>query len=139
MMLPRAAGTKRRAPRWARWCVLVGSLLLVAGGGAAVATKVLLRSATGAVAQQDLLGTVRSGAQRKHAQIAGAKNILLVGLDTRPNQDPSKLTRSDSIILFHIPADRSIGYLISLPRDSLVDLPAYDNGKVPFPGGQAKI
>jgi anionic cell wall polymer biosynthesis LytR-Cps2A-Psr (LCP) family protein len=114
-------------------------LLFVAGGGSAVAVRVALATATNSVAQQNLLGTVRSTTERKHAAVTGAKNILLVGLDTRPNQDPSKLTRSDSIIIMHIEADHSTGYLISLPRDSYVDIPAYENGKVPYGGGKNKI
>jgi LCP family protein required for cell wall assembly len=136
--LPKAA-VKRRAPRWARWCVLLGSLLFVAGGGSAVAVRVALTTATHSVASGNLLGQARSTTERKHADVTGAKNILLVGLDTRPNQDPSKLTRSDSIIIMHIEADHTTGYMISLPRDSYVDIPAYQNGKVPYGGGKNKI
>jgi anionic cell wall polymer biosynthesis LytR-Cps2A-Psr (LCP) family protein len=139
--LPRttAARKKRKAPRWAFWCVLLGALLLVAGGGSAAAIKVAATTATHSVARADLLGTVRSGTQRSHAEVKGVKNILFVGLDTRPNQDPSQLTRSDSIMLMHIPADHSTGYLISLPRDSYVHIPPYFNGKSRWNGGDAKI
>ena len=129
----------RKTPRWARWCVLVGSLLLVAGGGSVVVVRVLLTQATDTVSQQNLLGAVRTTTQRQHAKVTGTKNILLVGLDTRPNQDPNQLSRSDSIILMHIPADHSQAYLVSLPRDSYVRIPAYDNGKIPYAGGQNKI
>jgi anionic cell wall polymer biosynthesis LytR-Cps2A-Psr (LCP) family protein len=71
--------------------------------------------------------------------VSGRRTILLVGLDTRPNQDPSRPSRSDSIIIVHIPADHTQGYLISLPRDTYVSIPAYDNGKVPYAGGKNKI
>ena len=137
--MPGTTVNPRRAPRWARWCVLLGSLLLIASGGSVVATRVLLSTATGSITQQNLLGTVRAGTERQHAQITGAKNILLVGLDTRPNQDPNQLSRSDSIIIMHIPADHTRGYLVSLPRDSYVSIPAYNNGKVSYPGGKDKI
>jgi anionic cell wall polymer biosynthesis LytR-Cps2A-Psr (LCP) family protein len=138
--LPKPARPKRRrSPLWARWLVAVGSLLLVASGSSLVGTKVLLSSATKTVAQQDLLGTVRTGDERKHADVKGAKNILLVGLDTRPSWTASQPSRSDSIILLHIPADRSQAYMISLPRDSYVDIPAYNNGKQSYPGGSNKI
>jgi LCP family protein required for cell wall assembly len=129
----------KKTPRWARWCVLVGSLLLVAGGGSVVAVRVLLTRATDTVSQQNLLGAVRTTTERRHAKVTGAKNILLVGLDTRPHQDADQLSRSDSIILMHIPADHSQAYLVSLPRDSYVQIPAYDNGKVPYAGGHNKI
>ena len=137
--MPQVSAAKRRAPRWARWCVLLGSLLLVSGGGSAVAVRVVLTTATRSVTQQNLLGTVRTTTERKHAAVTGAKNILLVGLDTRPNQDPSQLTRSDSIIMLHIPADHTLGYLVSLPRDSYVHIPEYDNGKQRWAGGKSKI
>jgi anionic cell wall polymer biosynthesis LytR-Cps2A-Psr (LCP) family protein len=139
MTLPKAPATRRRSPRWARWCVLFGSLLLLGGGGSVVAVRVALATATKTVTQQNLLGTVRTTTERKHAAVTGAKNILLVGLDTRPNQDPSQLTRSDSIIILHISADHRQGYLVSLPRDSYVPIPAYDNKKVPYNGGKNKI
>jgi polyisoprenyl-teichoic acid--peptidoglycan teichoic acid transferase len=138
--LPKTARPKRRrSPLWARWSIGVGSLLLVVSGGSLAGTKVLLSSATKTVAQQDLLGAVRGSAERKHADVKGAKNILLVGLDTRPSWTNKEPSRSDSIILLHIPADRSQAYMISLPRDSYVQIPAYNNGKQSYPGGPNKI
>ena len=108
---------------------------MIAAGGSVVAARVLLDSAIGAVSQQNLLGALRAGT---HASITGAKNILMVGLDTRAD-NPNMLSRSDSIILLHIPADHREGYMVSLPRDSYVNIPAYNNGKVGYPGGKNKI
>ena len=129
----------RSAPRWAKWFIWVGSLLMLTGGGSVVAVKVAFTSATKTVTRQNLLGAARSAPERRHVSVTGAKNILLVGLDTRKNQSKDALTRSDSIIILHIPAGHDAGYLISLPRDSYVRIPAYDNGKVPFGGTRAKI
>jgi len=129
---------KPRAPVWARWCIVFGSILVIAVGGSVVAARALIDSAAGAVNHKDLLGTLRAGAARTHASIAGAKNILLVGVDTRPD-NPAMVSRSDSIILLHIAADHREGYLVSLPRDSYVTIPAYDNGRVAYPGGKNKI
>jgi LCP family protein required for cell wall assembly len=137
--LPRKNVNRRRAPRWARLCVLIGALLLVGSGGSVVATRALLSSAESNISQQNLLGAVKTGTERKHADVKGAKNILLVGLDTRPSWNASQPSRSDSIIIMHIPADHTEAYLISLPRDSYVDIPAYNNGKVPYAGGHNKI
>jgi LCP family protein required for cell wall assembly len=131
--------TVSRSPLWARWAVGVGLVLLVVSGGALVGARVLVSSATAAVPQAHLIGGVQSTAERKHATIKGAKNILLVGLDTRPSWANKEPSRSDSIILLHIPADRSQAYLISLPRDSYVSIPAYDNGKQRYGGGHNKI
>jgi polyisoprenyl-teichoic acid--peptidoglycan teichoic acid transferase len=137
--VPQNTAGRPRAPRWARWSVVLGSVLLVLAGSAVVASRVVLATATRSISRQNLLGTVKAGAQRQHATISGAKNVLLVGLDTRPNQDPSQPSRSDSIIVLHIPADHTQGYLISLPRDTYVSIPAYDNGIVPYAGGKNKI
>jgi LCP family protein required for cell wall assembly len=137
---PQAARRRRAnrsSPRWARWCVALGATLMTLSGVAIAGSQALLHAATSKVAQQDLLGS--AAGQRQHRAITGAKNILLVGLDTRPGQDPSLSVRSDSIILMHIPADHSQAYLISLPRDTLITIPAYNNGASRYSGGQNKI
>nr|WP_296073757.1 LCP family protein [uncultured Actinoplanes sp.] len=131
--------TRHRSPLWARLSIAVGAVLAIAGGGTAVAGNVLVGQATKAVPKQHLLGSAQDNAQRRHAEIKGAKNILLVGLDTRPSWKNKEPSRSDSIILLHIPADHSQAYLISLPRDSYVSIPAYDNGKIRYGGGKNKI
>lgn len=130
---------RRRFPSWGRWVTGVGVTLFMIAGGALVGANFLLQSATGAVTQQSLIGSAKPPVERKRAEIKGAKNILLVGLDTRPSWKNKEPSRSDSIILLHLPADRSQAYLISLPRDSYVDIPAYDNGKQAYRGGKNKI
>ena len=138
--MPKSTSTKRRSPLWARLTVLFGALLLIAGGGSVVGIKVLADSATKSVDRINLLGTVKGTPERQHADIKGAKNILLVGLDTRPSFTSTDTpTRSDSIIILHIPADRSKAYLISIPRDSYVSIPAYNNGVQSYAGGHNKI
>jgi polyisoprenyl-teichoic acid--peptidoglycan teichoic acid transferase len=138
-LVPKRAGRRgrRRDPLWARLLVVFGAVLMLVSGVAVVGSKALFAAATKDVTQQNLLGSANT--ERKHVSITGAKNILLVGLDTRPKQDPSVLTRSDSIIIMHIPAGHDRGYLVSLPRDSYVRIPAYDNGKISYPGGENKI
>jgi LCP family protein required for cell wall assembly len=128
---------KRRDPFWARLLIVFGALLMVASGTAVVGSKVLFAAATKDVTRQNLIGSANT--ERQHATITGAKTILLVGLDTRPKQDPSTLTRSDSIILMHIPASHDRAYLVSLPRDTYVHIPAYKNGKSSYSGGENKI
>jgi len=113
--------------------------LAVLATGAFIAGRFLLSSATRSVTQQDLLGKAQPVTVREHARVTGAKNILLVGVDARPGQDPNLLVRSDSIMIMHIAADHRTAYLVSLPRDSYVRIPAYDNGKSSYPGGRNKI
>jgi LCP family protein required for cell wall assembly len=131
------AGGRARSPRWALWCVVMGALLVAGSGVAVASTRVLLGTATETVKQQNLLGETRT--ETKRVNVKGAKTILLVGLDTRPHQDASKLTRSDSIILLHVPADHKAAYLVSLPRDTYVRIPAFDNGAQRYAGGRNKI
>jgi LCP family protein required for cell wall assembly len=123
---------------WARWCIALGALLAVAGGGTVVAVQVTLAAATSSVTQQSLIGAAKDSTV-KHATITGAKNILLVGIDARKNAAPGSGTRSDSIILMHIDASHQQAYMISIPRDSYVPIPAYDNGVQKYPGGKNKI
>jgi LCP family protein required for cell wall assembly len=93
-----------------------------------------------ALPDQDLLGSVKGSEQKKHAEVKGAKNILLVSLDTRPSWSKThEPSRSDSIIILHIPADRSTAYMLSIPRDTLIDIPPYDNGVQKYGGGANKI
>lgn len=56
-----------------------------------------------------------SGAQ------SGALNVLLLGVDGFGEQSSYRL--ADSVLLVHVPADRSRPYLISLPRDLEVSIP----------------
>lgn len=134
--MPRRTARRRRSPGWARWTLVLGALLLVGSGGSLIAVKATLAAATGSVAQQELLG---SSATKSHTDIKGAKNILLAGIDQRPNATATDGTRSDSIMIMHISADHQQAYLVSIPRDLLVDIPAYDNGKQSWNGGQQKI
>jgi LCP family protein required for cell wall assembly len=119
--------------------VAFGAVLALLGGGTVVAANVAIGQATKAVPKSNLLGSAQDTDVRKHAEVKGAKNILLVGLDTRPSWTAAEPSRSDSIILMHIPADHSTAFLISFPRDSLVTIPAYNNGAVPYAGGKNKI
>ncbi len=140
--LPHSAARKgkkkrrRKDPLWARLLVIFGAVMMLGSGVTVVGSKALMAAATKDVNQQDLLGS--SNDEVKHASVTGAKNILLVGLDVRPNQNIGG-TRSDSIILLHIPASHDRAYMVSFPRDSYVTIPAYDNGKQSYRGGQDKI
>ncbi|MFF5297339.1 LCP family protein [Paractinoplanes globisporus] len=112
-------------------------MLAIAGGGSAAAIQATVGAATRSVAQQSLIGA--AGDQVRHASVTGAKNVLLVGIDARKDALPTAGTRSDSIILLHIASDHDSGYMISLPRDSYVPIPEYDNGAQRYAGGKNKI
>ncbi|MDG4778457.1 LCP family protein [Micromonospora sp. WMMD961] len=66
--------------------------------------------------------------ERPAAPPAGALNVLLLGVDGFGEEPPYRL--ADSILLVHIPADRSRPYLISLPRDLEVSIPGRGTDKL---------
>jgi LCP family protein required for cell wall assembly len=130
----RRKGRGRRDPLWARLLVIAGALMMIGAGGAFVVKDAVLGYATRSVAQEDLLPQTD-----QHKSISGAKNILLMGIDPRPNQDPNDAIRADSILILHIPASHDMAFLISIPRDTWVSVPRYNNGKRTYGGGQDKI
>ncbi|MET7419972.1 LCP family protein [Dactylosporangium sp. NPDC005555] len=127
-------------PSWARWSIVLGTILAVLPGAVLLAKEALLSYAMRGVVEQNLLGDTGNQAQQPgHASVTGAKNILLIGVDARPGQDPHEPVRSDSIIILHIPATYDAAYMVSIPRDTWVEIPPYDNGARQYPGGDDKV
>ena len=127
--------TGRTAPLWARLCAIVGGVLMVVSGGVLVTSQVLIARYAGAVKTQDLFGDAAVGAPKeKVSDIKGPLNILLAGIDPR---DSKRAPLSDSIIVVHVPATMDQAYVFSVPRDLLVDIPAFD--RTGFKGGRGKI
>ena len=126
---------RRRDPLWARLLVLVGALLMMVSGGAIVGGKILVGAATKNIGTTDLLGD--SGTQNTGNTINGPLNILLVGIDERPEWTATELVRSDSILILHISMMHDQMYLMTLPRDLLVSIPP--NPATKFAGGKEKI
>ncbi|MEI7057932.1 LCP family protein [Nocardioides sp. CCNWLW239] len=70
---------------------------------------------------------------------ADAMNILVLGTDTRsdtpttgaeaPGWKPGQ-ARSDTMLLVHLDGDRRSAAVVSIPRDSWVDIPGHGKGKV---------
>lgn len=137
-VLPQAP-VRRRRRRWARvlsWVAGVTSVL------------VLLATIGGYAAYRHYdsnIARIRNFVLPGHPQPAAsgkAENYLLVGSDTRENLTPAELrsssttydpgSRSDTVILAHVPADGSRVTLVSFPRDSYVKIPQWTDaeGKV---------
>jgi LCP family protein required for cell wall assembly len=135
------AGTgKRRGPLWAKIVIGLGSLVILASVGAGVAVKVALNKVSNSIQTQDLLRyqhpattTGGNGAPAPvipaGTDIKGAINMLLIGLDTRI-MNPAMGSRSDSIIIAHIPPSHDKVFLISIPRDTWVDIPGHGHNKI---------
>ena len=60
------------------------------------------------------------------------KNILLLGSDTRSGSEAALVSgsRADTIMLAHIPADGKGVYLVSIMRDTWVNIPGYGAAKI---------
>jgi LCP family protein required for cell wall assembly len=127
---------KRKTPLWAVFMVVIGALLMLGGGAGVVGSKWLIGSATGAVTQQNLLGdTQKTAAQGGGDNLKGPIDILLMGVDARKRWAVDDL-RSDTLIVLHIPASHDQAYLVSVPRDTEMRVPAFAKSK--YPGGVAK-
>ncbi|WP_327030653.1 LCP family protein [Micromonospora sp. NBC_01740] len=120
----RTAGKPRR--RWRR--IVLVSLLVVAllGVGGVVAGGLYLRSVESDIERVDAFTGVPEES-RPQAVTKGAMNILILGSDTRDPESTSG-SRTDTIILAHLPKDRSSAQLISIPRDTWVPVPRSRDG-----------
>jgi LCP family protein required for cell wall assembly len=129
-------------PRLARVLVIVGVLLALVSGATLIGAKLLVARYAGSVHQERMLGEAAAlppaagdgrGASR---HVPEPLNLLLAGIDER-DYDPSMGARADTIIIAHISPSRDRAYLISIPRDSRVEIPAFR--KTGYPGGTEKI
>jgi LCP family protein required for cell wall assembly len=133
---------QQRRRRIVRTLLVVGIVVVVAGAGTLGAAAFFLYRFTSGVHQTPLLGGAAAtasgapGASPAPASIDGPVNILLLGSDDRAG-DPSNGARSDTILIAHIPATHDHVYLVSIPRDSRVQIPAYL--KTGYRGGTDKI
>lgn len=121
---PQATSRRRRVKK----IILISALVLaLAGGGALVAAGLYLRSVESGVERVDAFNDVPEES-RPQKVVKDAMNILVLGSDSR---DPDNLSgsRSDTIMLAHLPKDRSGAQLVSIPRDTWVHVPATKDGR----------
>ncbi|GAA2684905.1 LCP family protein [Actinoplanes palleronii] len=134
-------GEKRlRAPLWAKLITVFGAVLLLASTGTAVAATYLLGKVTDNLQTTDsVLGSGGGvGAQTGGKLPDGAVNLLMLGLDTRAGWEKSGLgSRSDTIIVLHIPASRDKMQMLSIPRDTYAQIPADE--ELHFGGSSGRI
>ncbi len=68
------------------------------------------------------------------APVAQAQNILLLGSDTRGTTDRDlagiRGERSDTIMVVHVPADRKNLFVMSILRDSWLEIPGHGTAKI---------
>ncbi len=122
---PAPAQRKRRKLRL--FLLITGLVLVVLAGGGALAGVLYVRSVEKSIDKVDAFTEVPAQ-QRPEKVVAEAMNILLLGSDSR-DPDNTEGSRSDTIIVLHLPADRSSAQLISIPRDTWVHVPASKDGR----------
>ncbi|WP_442933889.1 LCP family protein [Micromonospora sp. CPCC 206171] len=109
---------------------------MMTSGVAIVGSKALISQATGNIAQKNLLGGAGKTDAEGGADLDGPIDMLLLGVDARERWAADDV-RADSIIVLHIPASHDQAYLISIPRDTEAQIPAFK--KSGFQGGTDKI
>ncbi|GAA5189360.1 LCP family protein [Rugosimonospora acidiphila] len=81
------------------------------------------------IARTDPFSQITGG--RPPVVAKGAMNILLLGSDSRdPDEKADAGSRTDTIIVMHIQADHKHAYLISIPRDTYVNVPGHGDNKI---------
>ncbi|MFI2709853.1 LCP family protein [Micromonospora sp. NPDC018662] len=121
---------------------LVAALLIA--GGAVVTTRLVghdaptraAAPATSPPGSPTPATTTASPTPPPGADLTGPLNLMLVGVDTRvsiPGWEP----HADAVLVLHVPAGLGRAYLFSLPRDLVVDIPAFPKAR--YPGGKTKL
>lgn len=105
----------------------LGVAVLVAGGGTVVALGLLQRNIDVLDLSREL-GTDRPSAAPVDPDGGRAVTILVMGSDSRAGENDFvggavDAPKSDTTVLVHLSADRTRAVAVSIPRDSLVELP----------------
>ena len=121
-------------PRWYRrhrklliWCSASLVLVMIA---ASAGGYLSLRHFNANLEQDNISGLLGSQPVDSHPQ---AENIMVIGSDSRNGlgkEYGSGLVtdQSDTLMIIHIPADRQWAEVMSVPRDSYVNIPACEMG-----------
>ena len=117
-------GRKKKILAWTAGGVAVVVLLAVGGAYA------VYRHLNGNIHQLDISGELGSQPVDTHPQ---AENIMIIGSDTRNGQGPGfgqnlNTDQSDTLMIMHVAADRKWVNVMSIPRDSWVNIPACKMG-----------
>jgi LCP family protein required for cell wall assembly len=125
---------KLKSPRWLRALLITGATLMVISGGSLALIYGLASRYEQKVDREDILAGVPVAESNEFGT-----NFLVLGSDSRADQDTQSLdetgSRSDTIMIVHVKRDNSGALIVSIPRDSYVDVPAGGDWK----GGKNKI
>src|SRR5215470_16545080 len=118
---------RRRRRKILAWGLASLAALLVA---VLVSGLLLLRHFNANIQQDDIRGLLGAQPVKLHPQ---AQNILVIGSDTRFGQGKGYgqgfvTDQSDTLMIVHIPANRKWAEVMSIPRDSWVNIPPCEMG-----------
>ncbi|WP_241681249.1 LCP family protein [Pseudactinotalea terrae] len=129
---------KRRRSRKSAVALIVGLLVVVIAGGLAIAGLVIQSQIKGEIDYfedpfEEL--TERPNSAEGEEGEADPLNFLVLGSDSRisagdPTQWEFGAQRTDAILLVHLPGDRQSAQVMSIPRDSWVEIPGYGTNKI---------
>ncbi len=123
----------RRHPLLRRVSLVIASVMAVLLVGGAVAGFFIYRHLDSNITPLDVteaLGTERPSKITHSEDPKEPLNILVMGSDTRAGQgvgfgsaENVSGARSDTTLLLHLPASRDSALVVSIPRDTIVDIP----------------
>lgn len=134
--LPASGRPRRRRSGLQRALLITGVVLVTLSGLAAAGGFLLVQRYEGAVSKQDLLAPESRAGGVAPAAVTGPLNFLLIGSDLRVN-NPGAGQRSDTIIIVHLSRQLDRVFLVSIPRDLLVEIPPAP--ALGFGGAKTKI
>ncbi|MEV4416984.1 LCP family protein [Catellatospora sp. NPDC049609] len=132
----KSAGKREKSPLWAKLTLTFGALLMMVAGGAIVGIQSVVGNVEDQVQVVNVLDDGEANSGPKGNDLTGPINMLLLGIDVRATQEKNN-ARADTVILLHIPATHDQAYLMSIPRDTMVDIPR--NTKSKYNGGKDRI
>ncbi|MDP9118008.1 MAG: LCP family protein [Actinomycetota bacterium] len=149
-MIERRPDSVRGRPADVGWRVRVGAR----GLGAAASFLILIGSGVAWASYKNFTNSIPHGSPVP-ALAAGMtdldgpdQNILLIGNDSRAGANAAELralntandggsVNTDTMMVLHVPANGRRATIISLPRDSYVDIPGHGKGKINSAYGDA--
>ncbi len=129
---------RKKSPWYLKALVITGATLMVVSVGTYAAFIGLVNRYEDKVERQDILEGVPMPQVAPGAQNA-PMNFLMLGSDSRDEESTEQAdstgSRSDTIMIVHIDKDRRGAFIVSIPRDSSVNVPAGGRWR----GGKNKV
>ncbi|MFZ0323499.1 MAG: LCP family protein [Actinomycetes bacterium] len=140
-----------RHPLLRRTALVLGVVIAVLLVGGGVTAFVIYKKLDGNIGSVDAFNPSVVGTDRPSRVVQSASpqqpiNVLVMGSDTRQGQgggfgSAGVITgaRSDTTLLVHLPADRKSALVVSIPRDTIVDIPECKTATGTYPAHTSRF